>query len=259
MSKLIVYINGGYVALQRESLDFLTPGQQRLNGVFETMRVDEGEVHDLDLHLKRLARGLKILKVKQGLTQAGFKRIVAKVIALNASIKLGRLRICVYQGKQELHQAVMLLPYQSLPLAKYRQGLKACVIKTQRKATARTADVKSLDYALFAKAYAQAKAKGYDDAILLNNKGHVFESTRANIFVVYNNQWYTPPLSSGCLNGITRAELIRVLKRLGIPVTEAPVTLAILKKATHVYLTNALIGMIKIDCLLAPGGLSRYN
>ena len=259
MGKHIIYFNGAYVALSAAMEGFLTPGQEKLDGVFETMRVEEGQAVDTEAHLKRLFKGLKVLGIKHKLSTPTLKQVIRQVIKLNVRITVGRLRICVYRDKDAVHCSVMILNYKVLPLKKYSQGLKLCVMPTQRKATAVFADVKSLDYAFFAKAHAQAIKKGCDDVILLNAKGCVFESSRANVFVVVNNKWMTPPLSSGCLNGITRQHVMALMAYAGKPVKEAPITLPMLKKAHDVYLTNSLMGMMKSQCLLAPGGLTRYN
>ena len=118
------------------------------------------------------------------------------------------------------------------------------MVKTNRLNNRRCADVKSLDYGVFAKAYQNAKAKGFDEAILLNCQGHVMESSRGNVFIVKDGQCLTPPLSSGCLNGIMRQRIIANAKNLGKPIIEKSITPAMLKSADQVFLTNSLVGII---------------
>ena len=99
---------------------------------------------------------------------------------------------------------IAALPYKISNKKIYR----VCLIKTNRTANDRLADVKSLDYELFAEAFVKPKSQGFDEALLLNRRGHIFEASRANIFWVKDKVLYTPPLSSGCLNGITRQQVI---------------------------------------------------
>ena len=121
------------------------------------------------------------------------------------------------------------------------------MIKTNRPANDRLANVKSLDYELFAKAYAQARAQGFDEVLLLNRRGYIFEASRANIFWIKDNVLYTPPLSSGCLNGITRQQVIKQAKILRISIKEKNLTPKILKEADAAFLTNSLIGIKPIE------------
>jgi branched-chain amino acid aminotransferase len=134
-------------------------------------------------------------------------------------------------------------PYKVLNKKAYR----VCLIETNRAANDRLADVKSLDYGLFAEAFAQARAQGYDEALLLNRSGFIFEASRANIFWIKDKVLYTPPLSSGCLNGITRRQVLKGAKSLKIPVKEGSLTPEILKGADTAFLTNSLIGIKPID------------
>ena len=91
------------------------------------------------------------------------------------------------------------------------------------------------------------RAQGFDEALLLNRSGNIFEASRANIFWIKDRVLYTPPLSSGCLNGITRQQVIKQAGDLKIPVKERNLTPEILKKADAAFLTNSLIGIKPIE------------
>ena len=142
-----------------------------------------------------------------------------------------------------MHVMAMALPYKISEGKPY----KVCLIKTKRAANRRLAEVKSLDYGLFAKAYAAALSRGFDEALLLNNRGHIFEASRANIFWIKDGILCTPPLSSGCLNGITRQQIITQARRLKIPLKEEILTPQLLRKADEVFLTNSLIRMKSVE------------
>jgi branched-subunit amino acid aminotransferase/4-amino-4-deoxychorismate lyase len=98
--------------------------------------------------------------------------------------------------------------------------------------------IKSLNYADNVLAMREAMQHKADDAIMLNNKGMVCCAATANIFIVLDGQWMTPPLTDGVLDGIMRAEMIRerAAQEISISVDD-------LKRAEEIYLTSSLIGM----------------
>jgi branched-chain amino acid aminotransferase len=138
---------------------------------------------------------------------------------------------------------IAALPYKISNKKIYRVGL----IKTRRAANDRWSNVKSLDYGVFAGAYAQAQKQGFDEALLLNRKGYIFEASRANIFWIKDKILYTPPLSSGCLKGITRQQVLKQARDLKISVKEENLTPEILKNSDFAFITNSLIGIKPIE------------
>ena len=152
---------------------------------------------------------------------------------------VARVRVLAWQEGLQKHVVVMALPY-SFPT---KEIFRACLIKTSRPALAKFANKKSLDYKLFADAYAQACAKGFDEALLINDKGFIFEASRANVFILSDGKLITPPLSSGCLNGITRQQLIKSARKMKIPVLEENLTVSMIKGAEEAFLTNSLFGI----------------
>ncbi len=243
----VLYIDSKYVKADVKQLDIFTPGRVKYHGVFETMLVQGKKVDDLDAHVMRLLKGLKVIKIKSPSKLAGFKAIIHQVVKKNALSKEGRLRLMVFKTGTQVHCLCMLLPYKPYTESQYKKGLKATLIKTNRPANRRYANVKSLDYACFADALAQAQHLGYDEAILVNKAGHIFETTRGNIFILHHNQWFTPPLSSGCLNGITRQRVIDLSKKMGLLIQEKPITPKMLKNTTSMFMSNSLLGLIRIN------------
>ncbi len=207
----------------------------KAKGVFETMLGLDGTVLDTALHLKRLRGGLKIL----GITAPSISPSALKEVFLRNQLPCGRVRLMVWQAGGQTHVLIAALPYKAPDDKPYR----ACLIKTSRAANDRLADLKSLDYELFAEAFSRARSMGFDEALLLNRKGHIFEASRANIFWIKDRVLYTPPLSSGCLNGITRQQVFRQARHLKIRVKEEILTPQVLKEANAAFLTNSLIGI----------------
>jgi branched-chain amino acid aminotransferase len=80
--------------------------------------------------------------------------------------------------------------------------------------------------------------EGYDDALLLNEKGHLAECTSANVFLVRGREVLTPPLSSGCLPGITRDALREVIPAAGYAFTEQDLVPEDLNSAEEVFISS---------------------
>lgn len=89
---------------------------------------------------------------------------------------------------------------------------------------------------IFAKA--EAVRDGYDEAILLDPNGYVSEGSGENIFIQYKNTLITPPLSSSCLDGITRDAVFDICKELSIPLKEETLTRDELYLADEIFLTG---------------------
>ncbi len=231
----IIFLDGKYLKVSAQIIEAFTPGIFKAKGVFETMLGQKGVVLDIALHLKRLRAGLKILGVKAPPINPS---VLKEVLRRNHCLR-GRVRLMVWQAGQQTHVMMAALPLK----ASHKKIYRVCLIKTNRSANNRLADVKSLDYELFAKAFSQAQTQGFDEALLLNRSGTIFEATRANIFWIKDKVLYTPPLSSGCLNGITRRQVLKEAGNLKIAVKERNLTPEILKEADASFLTNSLIGI----------------
>ena len=87
----------------------------------------------------------------------------------------------------------------------------------------------------------KAKEDGFKDVLFLNENGYLSETSCANIFIVKNDKIYTPKVSCGLLNGIIRMWVIE-----NFPVIEKELRLDDLKNADEVFITNSLMGIMKV-------------
>ena len=94
------------------------------------------------------------------------------------------------------------------------------------------------NYSNAALARVEALKAGYDEAIMLNNKGYVAEGSAENIFVIKNGRITTPPLSADILNGITRDSAIQMIKASGKKITEKNITMKNLLSADEIFMTG---------------------
>lgn len=235
----IIYLDGQYSKVNPQIIDAYTPGVFQAKGAFETMLGLDGVVLDASLHLGRLRAGLKVLDIQAPVIPA---TVLKEVLRAN-QLSCARVRLMVWRAPKKIHVMATALPYK----ISNRKIFHVCLIKTNRDANDYFSNVKSLDYAVFAKAYSRAQSQGFDEALLINRRNHIFEASRSNIFWIKDRVLYTPPLTSGCLNGITRQQVIKQAMAVKTSVKEKDLNPVILEKADAAFLTNSLIGIKPIE------------
>ncbi|PJI85667.1 aminotransferase class IV [Luteimicrobium subarcticum] len=264
-----VWVDGRFVGEDEPALVALDHGLTVGDGVFETLGVVDGVGFALTRHLARLARsaaGLGLATPDETL----IRRAVAEVLA-HAGDTAQRLRITVTggvgplgSGRTEGRQTVVVAasPGGHGPTSKV---VRAPWVRNERSAVA---GLKTTSYAENVVALAYAKERGADEAILANTVGELCEGTGANVFVERGGELVTPPLSSGCLAGITRALTLEWGAEVGLPVREAApgeLTFDVLDEVergeAHLLVTGSvrnLTPVVELDgAPVEPGRLSQ--
>ena len=140
----------------------------------------------------------------------------------------------------------------------YQKGLTVVTCATRRTSPgALNPAVKSLNYLNNVMARIEANLAGADEALMLNDAGHVAECTADNIFVVKRGQIFTPPIAAGALRGITRLVVFEMAAELGIKITEADITRHDVFIADECFLTGTaaeIIPVVKADGRLIGNG-----
>lgn len=248
MPRRWIFLDGQMVSGDEIFLEELSPCVLKGQGVFETMRAYQGEIFLLQEHLDRLFRGLKVLKIKFPDSGKTITRRVYETLR-RSRLKNARVRLTVWKGKGRPRISVIAFPYRPYSIGKYKEGFQASVSDVRRDETSVLTRVKSIDYRFFLKAYQKAVRQGRDEAILLNRKGELVEGTRTNIFFVKKGILFTPGLKCGCLNGITRQEILRLAREKGIPCSAGAKGLPCLLNCDEAFLTNSLIGIMPLTSL----------
>ena len=120
-----------------------------------------------------------------------------------------------------------------------------------------TSGLKSTGYAACVLGLEEARRRGADEGLWLNERGHVIEACTGNVFVARGRAVVTPSLRDGARNGVTRGRAIVALRELGLSVRESKVRLATLRAADEIFLTSSLRGVrpvVKIDGRDVRGG-----
>lgn len=177
------------------------------DGVFETVRAQDGRPFALTRHLKRLARSARGL----GMDEPDLELIadgVAQAVAANPEITDARVRITVTdgagplgsdRGQGEQTAIVALGPFPGIA-----PSTDVALAPWPRNEFGALAGLKTTSYADNVRALAYARQRGASEAVFRNISGNLCEGTGSNVFVVLDGRLVTPPLSAGPLAGITR-------------------------------------------------------
>jgi len=214
-------------------------------GLFETIRVEKGEALRLPLHLQRLIHSCRALGIQAD--RSALESLIKQTLGalVNAGAPMAndphRLRVSVSaMGKMD----VSLHPLGPSPKAEIfwaDELLGAGLGVTQRQNP--TLRHKVDHRPAYDQAWQRAESLGGFDAIFTNENGEVTEGGRSNIFIKKDGVWLTPPLSSGLLPGIMRAEL---LASRDWNAKESVIYPADVESAQEIVACNALRGAIKV-------------
>ncbi len=242
----------------------LSPGQVGLLsgwGVFTTIRVARGVLFAWERHWARLQRDAALLRVPfPEQPDAVHERLLALVQAnqaRNAALRLAILRNSggPWEGPG-LKRSWDLIAL-TTDLTDWGEGVRLAVAPRARHAGGRFAGTKVLSWAFNLALLEEAQARGFDEVILLNERGEVSECTSANIFIIQGNAAWTPPLRSGCLPGITREILLTELRVPGVEVGERDLFVHDLERADEVLITSTTRNLLPV--LEVEGVLLRRN
>jgi branched-chain amino acid aminotransferase len=215
------------------------------DGVFETFRSYERRLPMLGAHLERLEAGARVLR----LSIPAIKDIMSAVRGLlyaNVGEDV-RLRITVTSGAGPPGLARANSPPTILitasSLRAWPETASAIVAGWPHDEYSPLAGVKTTSRADSVLALTHAHQSGADEAIFRNMAGNLCEATTANVFCVRRGRVETPPLSAGCIPGITRALVLRLCSELGIEGVEADRPQHVLMSADELFLTSSTRGI----------------
>ncbi|MBP2401950.1 D-alanine aminotransferase [Streptomyces netropsis] len=207
------------------------------DGVFETIKAVHGRPFALTRHLTRLATSARGLGLPEPDPEE-VRRACAEVLGANP-MPLGRLRITYTGGLSPLGSdrgtTAPTLVVALGATTRRPDTTGAVTVPWTRNERGALAGLKSTSYAENVVALARAREHGASEALFANTVGALCEGTGSNVFVVLDGQLHTPPVTSGCLPGITRA---LVVEWTGAKETDLP--LDVLDRAEEVFLTSTL-------------------
>ncbi|MFI1017073.1 aminotransferase class IV [Streptomyces sp. NPDC020965] len=231
-----LWVNGGLRDADDARVSVLDHGLTVGDGVFETVKTVHGQPFALTLHLDRLTRSARGLGLAAP-DHDEVRRACAAVLDANP-VERGRLRITYTGGLSPLGSdrgtAGPTLVVGVGEISRRPDTTAVITVPWTRNERGALTGLKTTSYAENVVALARAAERGASEALFANTVGQLCEGTGSNVFVVIDGELHTPPVSSGCLAGITRALTV---EWAGARETELPFD--VLERAEEVFLTSS--------------------
>jgi len=247
----------------------LSPGQAGLLngwGLFTTVRIYEGIPFAFERHWKRLQRDAERTHCPFPFEENVVRGKLAEVLRTN-QVREGAARVYViynqvgfWRSDENFPRVDLLLCSADLPA--YREPARLGLREHGRHAASPLAGVKVISWLDNVWNYYEAQQAGFDEVVLLNERGEVAECTAANIFCVKDGRVATPPVAAGCLQGITRSVLLEIGAGAGAPVEERVLRPEGLYAADEIFISSTnrnLLGVGEVNgrkIAAAPGAVT---
>lgn len=238
----------------RDSSDkLLAPGQVGLLsgwGVFSTLRVAGGVLFAFERHWARMCKDAAALRVPMPPDPEAVRRKLRELVEAN-QVSEATLRVVVVRNTGGMWEgpgvgrASDLIALTSAS-KEWGTGVRLCYTPHARYAPGEFAGAKILSWAMNLTWLEKAQVRGFDETILLNDRGEVAECTSANLFVAQRDRVWTPPLSSGCLPGVTRDLLLHEIHVPGYTIAERALEPADLERADEVFITSTTRNLLPV-------------
>lgn len=230
------------------------------DGVFEGIRVYSGKIFEFEAHIRRLYESAKAIRLEISMEADTLIAATKQTVEAN-KITDGYIRLLVTRGVGDLglnpflcKKSCVIIIADSIQLYReelYEKGLNVISAATIRNHPMTVPpQVKSLNYLNNILAKIEAIDRGVSEAIMYNHEGYVAEASGDSVFVIRDGVISTPPVSSGSLDGITRAVVMKLAKEENIPVAEKNLTRFDLYTCNEFFLTGTaaeIIGIVNID------------
>ncbi|GEN52827.1 branched-chain-amino-acid transaminase [Halobacillus faecis] len=260
MSSQWIYMSGEYVKKEEAVVSVYDHGFLYGDGVFEGIRVYEGNIFKLDEHLNRLYDSAKSIMLEIPHSKEELEEIIAETVRRN-QLETAYIRVVVSRGAGNLgldpascanpRLVVIAEALALFPKELYERGVRLASVSSRRnRPDVLPPQVKSLNYLNNILVKMEANQAGVDEALMLNDQGYVTEGSADNIFIVKNGTIMTPPTYLGALEGITRNAIIDIAEEKGYKVKEQPFTRHDVYVADEVFLTGTaaeVIAVVEVD------------
>jgi len=257
-----IWFDGRFVKWDEATVPITTHALHYGTAVFEGIRAYASRnnlyIFKLNEHMKRLHRSASVYSIALNYTAKELCEATTQLLKKTGLRESCYIRPLTFVGlhgidlnitrESPTHTAIIIFP-----LAKYfnGEGIKACVSSWRRiHDTAIPPMAKAAgNYLNSILATQESKRNGYDESILLDRDGYVSEASGENIFLVRNNNIYTPSIASSALEGITRDTAITIAKYLGYKVKERSISRTELYIADEIFLTGTAAEIIAVTSI----------
>jgi branched-chain amino acid aminotransferase len=236
----LAWLNGELTPMDRARIDPADRGFLLADGLFETLRCEDGKPRYAGRHLARLRAGAAMLDLPLPWPDDQLACAMAELLAA-AALREAALRLTLTRGPGQRGvlppadpRPTCLITAAPLPPSPPPARVIIATI-TRRNEHSPLARLKTLNYLDSILARQEAARCGADDALLLNTAGRIAEATAGTFFITLDGETFTPPIAEGALPGIARGLLLEAGAA-----TERPITLPDLAHAQSAYIVNSL-------------------
>lgn len=222
------------------------------DGLFETMKVQNGSILLALYHFERLFGSLSLLEfeIPKLFTKEKLEQDIVNLCRKNNCEKFARVRLSVFRGNGGLYDEDKTLQYmiECWPLNESvnklnENGLLIDIYPEAKKSCDKFSNLKSANFQPYSMAALFAKENKLNDCLVLNTSGGIADSTIANLFLIKGETIITPSLEESCINGVMRRHLLSEFRIAGLKTHEIAISVSDIKTANEVFLTNAINGI----------------
>jgi branched-chain amino acid aminotransferase len=250
-------------SIRETSEALLPPGHVGLLngwGVFSTILVADGVLFAFEQHWERMRRDAALMRIPFPSSLSETEERLLELVEAN-SARDATLRVAVVRNRGGMWEGPSIrddfdLIAFTTHLKDWGAGVNLGIAPHARYTASPFSGTKILSWSSNLTWLEEAQCRGFDEVILLNEHGRVSECTSANVFISEGNRIRTPPLTSGCLPGITRQLLLTEIQVPDITIEEKPLELADLEKADEVFITSTTRGLLPV---LSVEGLAIHT
>ena len=247
-----VSLNGRLMPAHQAQVSVFDSGFMQGVGLFETMRVYNGQVFRLERHLDRLVAsaeklGWTVLPIVDELRH-NVRQVVAATEQSEAHARLtvttGTLRAAA--DVTQLTIVATASAGSKYPPEFYQKGVSVVISEHRQNRSDPTAGHKTTSYFARLASLREAHAAQAIEALWFTDDNYLAEGAISSVFLVRDDQLHTPPLDTPILPGITRAAVIEIAVDQGIPMREMRISKDDLLAADEVFLTNSLMEVMPV-------------
>jgi branched-chain amino acid aminotransferase len=257
---MLIYLNGKLVPRDEAKVSVFDHGLLYGDGIFEGIRVYDGNIFHLREHLERLFESAKTIGMDLAITYEELERATVTTVAANHK-RDAYIRLVITRGVGDLgidpstckKPTIFIIvdKIKLYPQEYYEKGIPLVTASTRRiPMECLDPRIKSLNYLNNILAKIEGQRAGVPEAVMLNLRGRVAECTADNIFMVKHDKVGTPRLTDGALPGVTRAAVLTLAAQAGHETMSMSMGLHDLYNADEVFLTGTgaeIVPVISID------------
>jgi branched-chain amino acid aminotransferase len=266
-SKNKIYLNGKFLPENKALVSVRDHGFLYGDGVYETLRIYHGKIFLLNEHLRRLKHSLDGLWFELPMSLKQIGAALQKTVNVN-KMKDGVVRLTVTRGTGPYGFdiraclrptiAIEVYPFKPYPSHFFDRGMTVGVVDVRRNSPrSLPPHVKSTSCVNGIMAKMASIRLRASEGLMISLEGTIAEGTVSNVFLVKNKKLYTPALTGHLLAGVTRDFVIKLARRLRIPVIERKLPARMLVQADEVFLTNTTMEVMPVGRLHFDPGIRR--